>query len=265
MPLPILLDGNYRRAATRRKRTRHQRLHAHTRRLADCPRTTDSRFNSVYAGQLTEPFPVRTTTQVAALPLGALWFTRAMGGPRGNEDRTLKVDGLVNGRDLGGLRRVDGTVTPRGVFFRSENVDWITGNGWQQIHDAGIRTVVDLRQQGERNTDVRERPGWLTAIHVDLDGLENKEFWAAYWDNRLVGTALYFLMRGQQTANETTPNQGLRNCAGNTVQQPKARSGIPWRNSISKACSTPQRSPTRTGRACSLGAARPPHPQTGKG
>ncbi|MFB9820454.1 tyrosine-protein phosphatase [Arthrobacter ramosus] len=115
-----------------------------------------------------------------------------MGGPRGKEDRTLKVDGLVNGRDLGGLRRVDGTVTPRGVFFRSENVDWITGNGWQQIHDAGIRTVVDLRQQGERNTDVRERPGWLTTIHVDLDGLENKEFWADYWDNGLVGTALYF-------------------------------------------------------------------------
>ncbi|MGM7775180.1 tyrosine-protein phosphatase [Arthrobacter sp. KNU-44] len=116
-----------------------------------------------------------------------------MGDPAENKDRTLKVDGLVNGRDLGGLRRVDGTVTPRGVFFRSENVDWITGSGWQQIHDAGIRTVVDLRQQGERNTDTRERPGWLTTVHVDLDGLENKEFWADYWNNGLVGTALYFL------------------------------------------------------------------------
>ncbi|MHC6220097.1 tyrosine-protein phosphatase [Arthrobacter sp. MMS24-S77] len=109
------------------------------------------------------------------------------------EDRKLKVDGLVNGRDLGGLRRADGTVTPKGVFFRSENVDWVTGNGWQQIYDAGIRTVVDLRQQGERTTDTRERPSWLTTIHVDLDGLENKEFWADYWDNGLVGTALYFL------------------------------------------------------------------------
>ncbi len=110
-----------------------------------------------------------------------------------NEDRTLKVDGLVNGRDLGGLARADGTVTPSGVFFRSENVDWITGDGWQQIHDAGIRTVVDLRQQGERDTDAKERPNWLTTIHIDLDGLENKEFWADYWDNGLVGTAIYFL------------------------------------------------------------------------
>jgi protein-tyrosine phosphatase len=116
-----------------------------------------------------------------------------MGDLTRNEDRTLRVDGLVNGRDLGGLQRADGTVTPRGVFFRSENVDWITGNGWQQIYDAGIRTVVDLRQQSERDTDTKERPDWLTTIHVDLDGLENKEFWADYWDSGLVGTAFYFL------------------------------------------------------------------------
>jgi hypothetical protein len=48
-------------------------------------------------------------------------LTRGMGDLKKNEDRTLKVDGLVNGRDLGGLKRTDGTVTPRGVFFRSEN------------------------------------------------------------------------------------------------------------------------------------------------
>ena len=108
-------------------------------------------------------------------------------------DRALKVDGLVNGRDLGGLQRADGTFTPRGVFFRSENIDWINGNGWRQLYDAGIRTVVDLRQQREHQMDTQERPSWLTTIHVDLDGLENKEFWAGYWDSGLVGTALYFL------------------------------------------------------------------------
>jgi len=39
--------------------------------------------------------------------------------------RSIDVDGLVNARDLGGLRRRDGAVTPQGVFFRSENIDWI--------------------------------------------------------------------------------------------------------------------------------------------
>jgi len=51
-----------------------------------------------------------------------------------------------------------GDLTPQGVFFRSENVDAITSVGWTQLHDAGIRTVVDLRQPGERERDRQERP-----------------------------------------------------------------------------------------------------------
>jgi protein-tyrosine phosphatase len=107
--------------------------------------------------------------------------------------RGLEVDGLVNARDLGGLRRRNGTRTPRGVFYRSENVDWVTPAGWDQIHTEGIATIVDLRQPGERARDTSRRPGWLTTIEVDLDGLENQDFWRDYWDNGLVGTALYFL------------------------------------------------------------------------
>ncbi|WP_026547550.1 tyrosine-protein phosphatase [Paenarthrobacter nicotinovorans] len=111
----------------------------------------------------------------------------------GRKDRALRVDGLVNARDLGGLERVDGTLTPSGVFFRSDNVDRISPDGWQHVYEAGIRTVVDLRQPGERQKDTQKRPTWLTTINVDLDGLENTGFWADYWDNGLVGTAMYFL------------------------------------------------------------------------
>ncbi|MEQ4566828.1 tyrosine-protein phosphatase [Paenarthrobacter sp. CAP02] len=109
------------------------------------------------------------------------------------DDRTLRADGLLNGRDLGGLKRSDGTFTPRGVFFRSENVDLLTAAGWQALYDSGIRTVVDLRQRQEREMDNQERPPWVTTVHVDLDGLENTGFWGGFWDNGLVGTALYFL------------------------------------------------------------------------
>lgn len=108
-------------------------------------------------------------------------------------DRTLHVDGLVNARDLGGLARADGTATPCGVFFRSENVDQVTPEGWEQLRASGIRTIVDLRQQRESERDTHPRPHWLKTIHVDLDGLENHEFWSGYWENSLVGTALYFL------------------------------------------------------------------------
>ena len=107
--------------------------------------------------------------------------------------RALHVDGLANCRDLGGLRRSDGTLTPHGVFYRSENIDRATDTGWEQIRTTGIRTVVDLRQPGERERDLSARPRWLTTEAVDLDGLENEEFWKDHWDNGLVGTALYYL------------------------------------------------------------------------
>src|ERR1022692_4771304 len=107
--------------------------------------------------------------------------------------RRLDIDGLVNARDLGGLRRTTGGVTPRGVFYRSENVDLVTPAGWDQVRAEGIRTVVDLRQPGERGRDTNGRPGWLTTVETDLDGLENQDFWRHSWDNGLVGTALYFL------------------------------------------------------------------------
>lgn len=79
------------------------------------------------------------------------------------------------------------------MFFRSESADLVTADGWEQAYAAGIRTVVDLRQPGERAADTSPRPQWLTTIAVDLDGLENHEFWAGYTDNGLVGTALYYL------------------------------------------------------------------------
>ena len=104
--------------------------------------------------------------------------------------RALRVDGLVNARDLGDLPRKNGTLTPRGVFFRSENVDWVTRAGWDQMHEAGIRTIVDLRQTGERAHDSQPRPGWLTTLNVDLDGLDDAVFWKDFWSNGLVGTAM---------------------------------------------------------------------------
>ncbi len=110
-----------------------------------------------------------------------------------HESRRLRVEGLLNARDLGGLPRKNGTLTPTGVFFRSENVDWVTPAGWDQMHEAGIRTIVDLRSAGERAQDTQPRPDWLTTLNVDLDGRDNADFWKNFWSNGLVGTALYFL------------------------------------------------------------------------
>ena len=127
------------------------------------------------------------------LPQGQCLPSGHMSTHRATPPRRLDADGLVNARDLGGLRRVSGGYTPRGVFYRSENTDRITPAGWEQIRAVGIRTVVDLRQPAERARDTGRRPGWLTTLAADLDGLENQDFWRHYWDNGLAGTALYYL------------------------------------------------------------------------
>ena len=111
----------------------------------------------------------------------------------GSSRRTLYVEGLVNARDLGGLRRLDGTTTPRGVFYRSENVDGITPAGWEQVYQTGIRTIVDLRDASERASDRNERPTWIRTLTVELNGFADDEFWRDYLPNGLARTALYFL------------------------------------------------------------------------
>lgn len=109
-----------------------------------------------------------------------------------NNNRTLVIDGLVNARDLGGLRRSNGTLTPYGVFYRSENIDLITEPGWNQLKNSGVRTIIDLRQVGERATDTQVRPNWLNVIHSDLDGIDNEVFWKPYLEKGLESTSMYY-------------------------------------------------------------------------
>ncbi|MBB4686524.1 tyrosine-protein phosphatase [Amycolatopsis jiangsuensis] len=111
-----------------------------------------------------------------------------------NPSRVVSAEGLVNARDLGGLERTGGGHTPRGVFFRSENLSAVTARGWRHLHALGIRTVLDLRQPAERAQSGYRAPDWLTRVEIDHDGLtEHPDFWAEYWESGLVGTALYYL------------------------------------------------------------------------
>jgi protein-tyrosine phosphatase len=60
-------------------------------------------------------------------------------------DRTIRVPGLGNARDLGGLPLAGGGETRRGRIVRSDRPDDLDEPGWSRLADAGITSIVDLR------------------------------------------------------------------------------------------------------------------------
>ena len=65
-------------------------------------------------------------------------------------DRSLVVEGLLNGRDLGGLPTTDGRRVRRGLVVRSDDLSGLTDAGAVAlVRDLGPRLVVDLRTPTE--------------------------------------------------------------------------------------------------------------------
>jgi protein-tyrosine phosphatase len=73
--------------------------------------------------------------------------------------RDLTWDGCLNVRDLGGHPTEDGQKTRFGSVVRADSVSQLTPGGWAALVDYGVRTVIDLRGDHEREEDPpRELP-----------------------------------------------------------------------------------------------------------
>jgi protein tyrosine/serine phosphatase len=84
----------------------------------------------------------------------------------------------VNFRDLGGLPTRDGRVVRPGALARS---------GWREdLASLGYRTVIDLRNDDERAASA---PG---ALHLPLDGIEDRTFWDEWQHRPEFGTPYYY-------------------------------------------------------------------------
>ena len=83
--------------------------------------------------------------------------------------RKLDFEGCFNARDLGGLTTNDGGLTQAGAIVRSDTLDFLTANGWAALEAYGIRTIIDLRNDGEVGTDASARPSNITTIRIPLD------------------------------------------------------------------------------------------------
>lgn len=88
---------------------------------------------------MTTPYAVDAdVTVVTAMPIN---------DPR----RVIPLEGIRNFRDLGGYPALDGRVTRWGEVFRADAVSLLTQEGWRAMGELGIKTVYDLRRQGERD------------------------------------------------------------------------------------------------------------------
>ena len=69
------------------------------------------------------------------------------------EDRTLRWDGCVNVRDVGGLPTEGGGVIRKRALVRADSVRTLTDVGWGSLEDYGVRTIIDLRVEDECERD----------------------------------------------------------------------------------------------------------------
>jgi protein-tyrosine phosphatase len=73
--------------------------------------------------------------------------------PSPPKTRDLVWDGCLNVRDLGGLPTAGGGETRYGAVVRADSVSLLSEEGWRALVDYGIRTVLDLRGDHEREDD----------------------------------------------------------------------------------------------------------------
>lgn len=107
-------------------------------------------------------------------------------------DRHLDWRGTFNTRDLGGLAAGGGVTTRRGAIVRSDSLQRLEARGWEEVEAYGIRTIVDLRNEGEIGSDAVPRPGSIETVNIPLDVTEDREFWDHWESGPQWATPLYY-------------------------------------------------------------------------
>jgi protein-tyrosine phosphatase len=83
--------------------------------------------------------------------------------------RDVTWDGLHNARDLGGLGDVRS-----GRIIRSPRLDRLTAEGWRALQEAGVRTLIDLRNADE--VEELELPSGVTRHALPIEDPADQDF-----------------------------------------------------------------------------------------
>jgi protein-tyrosine phosphatase len=134
-----------------------------------------------------EPYPPRVFGRPRLRQL-----TPRPGAARVRAVRHLDWDGCFNARDLGGLRTLDGRTTRRRKVARSDSLDRLTERGWAALRAHGIRTIIDLRNDEEREGRLSPAPPGVATLQIALDDIADAELWERIWADELDGSPLYY-------------------------------------------------------------------------
>jgi hypothetical protein len=106
--------------------------------------------------------------------------------------RHLDWEGCFNVRDLGGLPGAGGRVTRSGALVRGDALDRLSPAGWRALEEHGVRTIVDLRTDGENRNGNAPRPPRLATVRVPLARIEDRAFRDRWADRPVFSTPLVY-------------------------------------------------------------------------
>ena len=92
--------------------------------------------------------------------LSPLFFPKAARA----EGRLVDLEGAYNVRDLGGYAAGLGKTVKPGLVYRSGDLHSLSGRDVRELARRGIKTVVDFRTDGERETEPHKLPETVVSV-----------------------------------------------------------------------------------------------------
>ena len=108
--------------------------------------------------------------------IGATLLLMTMGTLPGiaAEERAVPLEGVLNTRDLGGLKTVDGRSVRTGQLIRSGEIDEISESGMQNLDEMGVSVIVDLRTTSEATAHPAQWPEGEGPVRHNFPVMENE-------------------------------------------------------------------------------------------
>ena len=96
------------------------------------------------------PAPTKNRLYGVAVALAVAAFAGLVWADEPALDRVIHLQGTTNTRDIGGYETSDHRTLRWRQIIRSENLSRLTESDFRQLEEMGIKTVVDLRTERER-------------------------------------------------------------------------------------------------------------------